>query len=227
MPSAPAASSGCLVAALCRPPFTMGPVGLRPHNWARTRWRPNRTPALGSSRAPPHGPVPARGVDYLRLGRIHPRAYRQHQSFLTGAEYARDRRSHLFAAIGRGLLHPVDELDLTPVPRLAELGMTAMRGDATGWAAGHVRPAMTGLSAPWHGALRWRETMVFLGSCLASGTRAVGRGCLRRVSAVRLPSVVAVTGCRSPGVLSGPRWRGAPWESWGVGGGGCVPYRLG
>ncbi|WP_331755414.1 hypothetical protein OG936_39495 (plasmid) [Streptomyces sp. NBC_00846] len=37
----------------------------------------------------------------------------------------------------RGLLHPVDELDVAFVPRLADLGMTAMRRDATGKAAGH------------------------------------------------------------------------------------------
>lgn len=37
----------------------------------------------------------------------------------------------------RGLLHPIDELDVTFVPRLADLSMTAMRRDATGRAAGH------------------------------------------------------------------------------------------
>jgi hypothetical protein len=37
----------------------------------------------------------------------------------------------------RGLIHPVDELDVAFVPRLADLGMTAMRRDATGKAAGH------------------------------------------------------------------------------------------
>ncbi|MFD7414775.1 hypothetical protein [Kitasatospora purpeofusca] len=39
----------------------------------------------------------------------------------------------------RGLLHPADQLDVTFLPRLAELGMTAMRRDATGKAAGHLR----------------------------------------------------------------------------------------
>ncbi|MGY1584588.1 hypothetical protein [Streptomyces sp. MN13] len=37
----------------------------------------------------------------------------------------------------RGLVHPVDELEVTFMPRLADLAMTAMRRDATGKAAGH------------------------------------------------------------------------------------------
>ncbi|MGW3316108.1 hypothetical protein [Streptomyces fungicidicus] len=37
----------------------------------------------------------------------------------------------------RGLLHPVEELDVAFMPRLADLAMTAMRRDATGKAAGH------------------------------------------------------------------------------------------
>ncbi|MFJ8768912.1 hypothetical protein [Streptomyces clavifer] len=37
----------------------------------------------------------------------------------------------------RGLLHPAEELDVVFVPRMAELGMTAMRRDSTGKAAGH------------------------------------------------------------------------------------------
>ncbi len=39
----------------------------------------------------------------------------------------------------RGLLHPMDQLDVTFLPRLAELGMTAMRRDEKGKAAGHLR----------------------------------------------------------------------------------------
>ncbi len=39
----------------------------------------------------------------------------------------------------RGLLHPVEQLDVTFIPRLADLGMTAMRRDETGKAAGHLR----------------------------------------------------------------------------------------
>ncbi|MDT0449427.1 hypothetical protein [Streptomyces hesseae] len=39
----------------------------------------------------------------------------------------------------RGLVHPVEELDIHLVPRLAELRMTAMRRDGTGQAAGHER----------------------------------------------------------------------------------------
>ncbi|WP_371480696.1 hypothetical protein [Kitasatospora sp. NBC_00315] len=40
----------------------------------------------------------------------------------------------------RSLLHPVDQLDVTFLPRLAELSMTAMRRDTTGNAAGHCQP---------------------------------------------------------------------------------------
>ncbi|MEU6967458.1 hypothetical protein AB0A71_06930 [Kitasatospora aureofaciens] len=39
----------------------------------------------------------------------------------------------------RGLLHPAEQLDLAFLPRLAELGMTAMRRDDTGKAAGHLQ----------------------------------------------------------------------------------------
>ncbi|RKN59691.1 hypothetical protein D7231_34005 [Streptomyces klenkii] len=39
----------------------------------------------------------------------------------------------------RGLVHPVEELDVSLVPRLAELRMTAMRRDGTGKAVGHDR----------------------------------------------------------------------------------------
>ncbi|MFC7220369.1 hypothetical protein ACFQLX_19695 [Streptomyces polyrhachis] len=37
----------------------------------------------------------------------------------------------------RGLLHPVEQLDVTLTPRLADLHLTAMRRDETGRAAGH------------------------------------------------------------------------------------------
>lgn len=41
----------------------------------------------------PDAPVPAKGIDYLRLGRIHLAAYEEHRAFLTGAEDARLRTS--------------------------------------------------------------------------------------------------------------------------------------
>lgn len=37
----------------------------------------------------------------------------------------------------RGLLHPREELDVAPVPRLADLSLTAMRRDKNGQASGH------------------------------------------------------------------------------------------
>ncbi|WP_327591371.1 hypothetical protein OHA25_60580 (plasmid) [Nonomuraea sp. NBC_00507] len=42
-------------------------------------------------------------------------------------------------ACERGLLHPTEELRVTPVPRLADLSLTAMRRDETGRATGHPR----------------------------------------------------------------------------------------
>ncbi|WP_327073830.1 hypothetical protein OG196_23375 [Kitasatospora purpeofusca] len=39
----------------------------------------------------------------------------------------------------RGRLHPIEQLDVALLPRLAELGMTAMRRDKAGKAAGHLR----------------------------------------------------------------------------------------
>ncbi|MET7622285.1 hypothetical protein [Streptomyces sp. NPDC005408] len=50
-------------------------------------------------------------------------------------------------ACEQGLLHPVEQLDVTFVPRLADLGMTAMRRDATGKAAGHPIVAVSGVRA--------------------------------------------------------------------------------
>ncbi|WP_051713143.1 hypothetical protein [Spirillospora albida] len=38
----------------------------------------------------------------------------------------------------RGLLHPQEHLDVRPIPRLADLNLTAMRRDTTGRAAGHL-----------------------------------------------------------------------------------------
>ncbi|MFD8704346.1 hypothetical protein ACFV1W_17265 [Kitasatospora sp. NPDC059648] len=43
----------------------------------------------------------------------------------------------------RGLLHPVEQLDVSFLPRLAELSLTAMRRDQTGKAAGHRRSIST------------------------------------------------------------------------------------
>ncbi|WP_051811745.1 hypothetical protein [Kitasatospora sp. MBT63] len=48
----------------------------------------------------------------------------------------------------RGLLHPVEQLDVTLAPRLAELSMTAMRRDDTGRAAGHEPSSALRCGAP-------------------------------------------------------------------------------
>ncbi|MFK8912204.1 hypothetical protein, partial [Streptomyces sp. YS-3] len=41
----------------------------------------------------------------------------------------------------KGLLHPVEQLDVSFLPRLADLGQTAMRRDTAGRAAGHLQPS--------------------------------------------------------------------------------------
>lgn len=43
----------------------------------------------------------------------------------------------------KGLLHPVEQLDVAFLSRLADLGQTAMRRDGAGRAAGHLKPPRT------------------------------------------------------------------------------------
>ncbi|WP_406858758.1 hypothetical protein ABZO31_00235 [Streptomyces sp. HUAS MG47] len=82
------ASSGCLVAALYCASLVPVPVGLRPHNLGAylLETKPyTRTLVITVT------PVPASGIDYLRLGRFHLNAYLQHRSFLTETEDAQLR----------------------------------------------------------------------------------------------------------------------------------------
>ncbi|MFD9794071.1 hypothetical protein ACFWXK_24335 [Streptomyces sp. NPDC059070] len=44
----------------------------------------------------------------------------------------------------KGLLHPVEQLDVAFLPRLADLGQTAMRRDEAGRAAGHLKASRDG-----------------------------------------------------------------------------------
>ncbi|MFJ9719954.1 hypothetical protein ACIRPQ_29180 [Streptomyces sp. NPDC101213] len=84
-------SSGCLVAALYCAPLTEVPGGLRPHNLGAylLETKPHtRTLAIEIT---PSGPAPAKGIDYLRLGRLHLRTYQEHHSLLTEAEHAQLR----------------------------------------------------------------------------------------------------------------------------------------
>ena len=87
------ASSGCLVAALYCAPLTPVPGGLRPHNLGTYLLETKPHTRTLVFEIIPSAPVPAQGVDYLRLGRIHLRTYLAHRSFLTGAEDALLRRA--------------------------------------------------------------------------------------------------------------------------------------
>ncbi|RKT11004.1 hypothetical protein BX285_4938 [Streptomyces sp. 1114.5] len=94
------ASTGCLVGAVYGSPLTPAPGGaLRPHNLGsyllesrgRLVSRSNSTPLV--IEVTPTGPAPLKGLDYLRLGGIHLRAYQQCRHVLTAAEDTRVLRS--------------------------------------------------------------------------------------------------------------------------------------
>ena len=91
------ASTGCLVAALYCAPLTPEPAGLRPHNLGSYLLETKKHTQTLVLEITPGAPVPAKGIDYLRLGGIHLRTYLQHRSFLTPAEDAQLRQ----AALGR------------------------------------------------------------------------------------------------------------------------------
>lgn len=85
-------AAGCLVGALYCALLTSEPAGLRPHNlgsWLLENKPDTRT--LVFEVTPDH-PVPAKGLDYLRLGGVHLRTYRNHRAFLTRAEDDQVRR---------------------------------------------------------------------------------------------------------------------------------------
>lgn len=85
------ASSGCLLAALYCAPLTETPTGLRPHNLGAYLLRTKPHTQTLMIEIAPTVPASAKGIDYLRLGRVHLRAYLDHSSFLTQAEDLRLR----------------------------------------------------------------------------------------------------------------------------------------
>jgi len=89
------ASTGCLVAALYCVPLTPRPAGLRPHNLGSYLLETKPHTRTLVFEIDPGAPVPPKGVDYLRLGRIHLRIYLSHRSFLSPAEDATLRRAAL------------------------------------------------------------------------------------------------------------------------------------
>ena len=88
-------SSGCLVGALYCAPLTPEPAGLRPHNLGAYLLETKPHTRTLVMEIIPDAPVPAKGIDYLRLGRIHLRTFQRHRSFLTGAEDRQLRHSAL------------------------------------------------------------------------------------------------------------------------------------
>ncbi|MFF4411391.1 hypothetical protein ACFYY8_02620 [Streptosporangium sp. NPDC001559] len=90
-------AAGCLVGALYCAPLTHQPEGLRPHNlgaWLLETKPHTRTIVFEVT---PGRPVPAKGINYLRLGSVHLRTYLEHRGFLTEAEDDQLRRT----AVGR------------------------------------------------------------------------------------------------------------------------------
>ena len=87
------ASTGCLVAALYCVPLSPDPAGLRPHNLGSYLLETKKHTRTLVIQITPDAPAPAKGVDYLRLGRIHLRIYQQMRGYLTPAEDHRLRRS--------------------------------------------------------------------------------------------------------------------------------------
>ncbi|MBV6700992.1 hypothetical protein [Kitasatospora aureofaciens] len=80
------ASTGCLVGAVYGSPLTPAGGAFRPHNLGSylLASRQNSTPLI--IEVTPTAPVPAKGLDYLRLGGIHLRTYDAYRHFLTEAE---------------------------------------------------------------------------------------------------------------------------------------------
>ncbi|MEU4406207.1 hypothetical protein AB0F88_16925 [Streptosporangium sp. NPDC023963] len=87
------ASAGCLVGALYCAPLTQESGGLRPHNLGAYLLETKHDTRTMVIEITPDGPVPAKGLDYLRLGGIHLRTYLNHRAFLTDAEDAQLRRT--------------------------------------------------------------------------------------------------------------------------------------
>ncbi|MEU3464616.1 hypothetical protein ABZ721_32285 [Streptomyces sp. NPDC006733] len=89
------ASSGCLLAALYCAPLTPTSAGLRPHNLGGYLLQTKPHTRTLMIEITPTAPAPAKGIDYLRLGRVHLQTYLGHRSFLTEAEDTRLRRKAL------------------------------------------------------------------------------------------------------------------------------------
>jgi hypothetical protein len=83
---------GCMVGALYCVLLTSGPSGLRPHNLGAWLLANKSHRDLLVIEVDPGGPVPAKGIDYLRLGNVHLAAYQDQRAFLTPAEDDQLRR---------------------------------------------------------------------------------------------------------------------------------------
>jgi hypothetical protein len=87
------AAAGCLVGSLYCAPLSPEAAGLRPHNMGAYLLETKQNRDVLIIEVSPGAAVPVKGIDYLRLGRIHLRTYEEHRDCLTGAEDARLRKA--------------------------------------------------------------------------------------------------------------------------------------
>lgn len=88
-------SSGCLLAAQYCAPLTETSAGLRPHNLGSYLLQTKPHTRTLMIEITPTAPAPPKGIDYLRLGRVHLHTYQDNRSFLTDAEDAQLREKAL------------------------------------------------------------------------------------------------------------------------------------
>ncbi|MFI6182519.1 hypothetical protein ACIA8R_43820 [Nonomuraea sp. NPDC051191] len=98
---------GCMVGALYCVLLTPGPAGLRPHNLGAWLLANKAHRDILIIEVTPGGPVPAKGIDYLRLGAVHLASYVDHRAFLTPAE-----DDHLRAAAVQRIRQAATVLDM-------------------------------------------------------------------------------------------------------------------
>jgi hypothetical protein len=79
-------AAGCLVGSLYCAPLFAEPGGLRPHNLGSYLLETKQDRRTLVFEVTPDNPTPLKGLDYLRLGRVHLRTYLDHRSFLTDRE---------------------------------------------------------------------------------------------------------------------------------------------
>ncbi|MFG1949282.1 hypothetical protein [Nonomuraea sp. NPDC048826] len=98
---------GCMVGALYCVLLTPRPAGLRPHNLGAWLLANKAHRDILIFEVTPGGPVPAKGIDYLRLGTVHLASYLDNRAFLTPTE-----DNQLRAAAVQRIRQAADVLDM-------------------------------------------------------------------------------------------------------------------